>query len=100
MQSPMKILQLKLGLTGTSLGVASGAVRVTAFVLGALATSGTTVALVAGSVGAIIGYLLWLASITIDSINSVNPYGTIKQHLETIQKLEIGSLWYLQNKPS
>ena len=66
----------------------------TAFVVGALATAGSTLAAVAGP-GAIIGCVLSLASIIIDLINSENPYGTIKNHLETIQKLKEGSLKYL-----
>ena len=45
-----------------------------------------------------IGCVLSLASIIIDLINSENPYGTIKNHLETIQKLKEGSLKYLQNQ--
>ena len=87
-----------LNIASASMGVASGAVGVTAFVVGALATTGSTLAAVAGPVGAIIGCLLSLASIIIDFINSVNPYGTIKNHLETIQKLKEGSLQYLENQ--
>ena len=87
-----------LNIASASLGVASGAVGVTAFVVGALATAGSTLAAVAGPVGAIIGCLLSLAAIIVDLINSVNPYGTIKDHLETIQKLKEGSLLYLQNQ--
>ena len=87
-----------LNIASASMGVASGAVGVTAFVVGALATAGSTLAAVAGPVGAIIGCLLSLASIIIDLINSVNPYGTIKNHLETIQKLKEGSLQYLENQ--
>ena len=87
-----------LNIASASLGVASGAVGVTAFVVGALATAGSTLAAVAGPVGAIIGCVLSLASIIIDLINSANPYGTIKNHLETIQKLKEGSLQYLQNQ--
>ena len=87
-----------LNIASASMGVASGAVGVTSFVVGALATAWSTLAAVAGPVGAIIGCLLSLASIIIDLINSVNPYGTIKNHLETIQKLKEGSLQYLQNQ--
>ena len=87
-----------LNIASASLGVASGAVGVTAFVVGALATAGSTLAAVAGPIGAIIGCVLSLASIIIDLINSENPYGTIKNHLETIQKLKEGSLKYLQNQ--
>jgi len=68
-----------LNIASASMGVASGAVEVTAFVVGALATTGSTLAAVAGPVGAIIGCLLSLASIIIDLIDSVNPYGTIKK---------------------
>ena len=87
-----------LNIASASLGVASGAVGVTSFVVGALATAGSVVATVAGPVGAIVGCVLSLASIIIDLINSANPYGTIKDHLETIQKLKKGSLQYLQNQ--
>ena len=77
-----------LNIASASLGVASGAVGFTAIVVGALATAGSTLAAVAGPVGAIIGCLLSLAAIIIDLVNSVNPYGDIKNHLETIQKLK------------
>ena len=87
-----------MNIASASIGVASGAVGVTAFVVGALATAGSTLAAVAGPIGAIIGCVLSLASIIIDLINSENPYGTIKNHLETIQKLKEGSLKYLQNQ--
>ena len=87
-----------LNIASASLGVTSGAVGVTSFVVGALATAGSVVATVAGPVGAIVGCVLSLASIIIDLINSANPYGTIKDHLETIQKLKKGSLQYLQNQ--
>ena len=87
-----------LNIASASMGVASGAVGVTSFIVGALATAGSTLAAVAGPVGAIIGCLLSLAAIIIDLINSVNPYGTIKSHLETIQELKEGSLLYLQNQ--
>lgn len=46
----------------------------------------------------IIRCVISLAAIIIDLINSSNPYGTIKNHLETIQKLKEGSLQYLQNQ--
>ena len=87
-----------LNIASASLGVASGAVGLTAFIVGALATAGSTLALVAGPVGAIIGCLLSLAAIIIDLVNNKNPYGDIKNHLETIQKLKEGSLQYLHNK--
>ena len=71
-----------LNIASASLGVASGAVGVTSFVVGALATAGSVVATVAGPIGAIVGCVLSLASIIIDLINSANPYGTIKDHLQ------------------
>lgn len=86
-----------LNIASASLGVASGAIGVVSFVAGALATAGSALATFAGPVGAIIGCLLGLASIIIDLINSANPHGTIKDHLETIQKLKEGSLQYLDN---
>ncbi|XP_020895594.1 uncharacterized protein LOC110234550 [Exaiptasia diaphana] len=86
-----------LNIASASLGVASGAVGVVSFVAGALATAGSTLAAFAGPVGALIGCVLGLASIIIDLINSSNPAGTIKEHLETIQALREGSLQYLEN---
>ena len=93
---PAKVRSLNIA--SASLGVASGAVGLTAFVVGALATAGSTLAAVAGPVGVVIGCVLSLAAIIIDLINVANPYGTIKNHLETIQKLKEGSLQYLQNQ--
>ena len=45
----------------------------------------------------ILGCLLSLISLVIDLINSVNPYGDIKNHLDTIQQLRDGSKQYLDN---
>ncbi len=85
-----------MSIASASLGIASGVVGVASFAVAALATAGSALAAFAGPVGAIIGLMLGLAAIIIDLVNSVNPYNTMKQELETLRKLKTDSLKYLE----
>ena len=71
--------------------MASGIIGITSFAVAALATAGTTLAAVAGPVGAIIGAVLCVASVVVDIISSLNPYRQIDRDISLIKELTTNS---------
>ena len=74
-------------IASSSLSLASGLAGVTGFVVAALATTGSTLAAVAGPVGALIGAILGLASIMVEIFTALNPYRQIEQDVRMIKDL-------------
>eukprot|EP00794_Sanderia_malayensis_P010819 gene10819-biopygen8649 len=82
-------------IASSSLGLASGLAGLTGFAVAALATAGTTLAAVAGPVGAIIGAILGIASIIVEIIATLNPYTKIDKDLSMLNELRDASKKYL-----
>lgn len=78
-------------IASSSLSIASGVAGITGFVVGALATVGSTLAAVAGPVGAIIGALLGIASIIVEIVAAFNPYTRINKEIKFIKTLRDNS---------
>ena len=74
-------------ISSSSLSLASGIAGITGFAVGALAAAGSTIAAVAGPIGAVIGAVLGLASILVEIFAAFNPYTKINQDIDLIKKL-------------
>lgn len=74
-------------IAASSLSLASGLAGITGFVVSALATTGSTLAAVAGPVGALVGAILGLAAIMVEIFTALNPYRQIESHVKMIRDL-------------
>ena len=77
----------EMAISSSALGLASGLAGITGFAVAALANAGSTIAAVAGPIGAVVGAVLGIASIIVEIIASINPYKEINQHIDMIKKL-------------
>ena len=67
-------------IAASSLSLASGLAGTTGFVVSAFATTGFTLAAVAGPVGALVGGILGLAAIMVEISTALKPYRQIESH--------------------